>query len=56
MRSHTVAEIDRYLQSLGRLRQAIADRDGDALRALLSVVRANKLAMQEREPERPPER
>ena len=53
---HTVAEIDRYLQSLGRLRQAIADRDGDALRALLSVVRANKLAMQEREPERPPER
>ena len=51
--AHTVAEIDRYLQSLGRLRRAIADRDGEALRALLSTVRANKLAMQEREPEGP---
>lgn len=48
---NTVKEIDRYLESLCKLRSAIAQKDGDKLRTLLTQVRENKAAMQNREPQ-----
>lgn len=49
-RENTVKEIDRYMESLSRLKQAIATEDAEELRQLLSVVRENKQTMQNKEP------
>lgn len=48
---HTVAEIDRYMKSLNRLRSAIAGGKREELSDLLCTVRKNKLEMQNREPQ-----
>lgn len=47
---NTVREIDRLVGSLDRIRDAIASRDAETLRGLLTQVRENKIYMQEKEP------
>ena len=47
----TLSEIDRLMGSLGRLRQAIFQRDEQEITRLLEKVRQNKLAMQKKEPQ-----
>lgn len=48
---NTVTEIDRYIESLNRLRKAIEDKDEKTLYELLEKVRENKQCMQSMEPE-----
>ena len=48
---NTVQEIDRYLESLSKLRNAISQKDSEQLRVLLEQVRENKAEMQNREPQ-----
>lgn len=48
---HTVKEIDRFITSLSRIRNAIAEKDEKKLEDLLTTVCSNKIAMQEKEPE-----
>lgn len=48
---NTVAEIDRLMQNLGRLRQAVNEKDARQLMALLETVRQNKMTMQKKEPQ-----
>ncbi|MEE1013686.1 MAG: prephenate dehydrogenase [Clostridia bacterium] len=50
-KENTLKEIDRYLSSLNRLREAIAGEDSRGLRELLAQVRENKKTMQEKEPQ-----
>ena len=47
---HVLEEMDRYLGSLQKLRDAIARQDREDLLELLTQVRKNKLTMQETEP------
>ena len=47
---NTIAEIDRFMGSLTKLRTAIADGDAETLCSLLAKVRKNKLDMQGKEP------
>ena len=49
-RKNTVKEIDRYLESLSRLKQAIETEDAQTLYRLLATVRENKQTMQNKEP------
>ncbi len=50
-KENVVAEIDRYLGSLNRIREAIQSEDGETLYQLLSTVAENKEVMQNKEPE-----
>lgn len=50
-KENTLTEIDRFLNSIQRLRGKIAEGDREGLKALLSQVRENKQFMQEREAE-----
>lgn len=44
-------EIDRFTESIGKMRDAIENEDKTVLRELLAVVKENKLKMQNKEPE-----
>lgn len=46
---NTIYEIDRFMNSLAKFREAIADRDEERLCSLLAKVRENKIEMQSRE-------
>lgn len=50
-KKNTVAEIDRFMDSLMRLRTAIDREDAEELKTLLSQVRENKKTMQKKEPQ-----
>ena len=50
-KENVVAEIDRYLGSLNRLRNAIQNEDGETLHRLLATVADHKETMQKKEPE-----
>ncbi len=50
-RENVLAEVDRYLNSLGKIRKAIEDKDASGLSALLQTVTENKEYMQNKEPE-----
>ena len=45
---NTVAEIDKFINSLSQLRDSIADGDEERLCGLLTRVRENKIEMQSR--------
>ena len=47
---HTVAEMDRLVRSLCRIRQAVVERDEEKLKAIFTTVRNNKKKMQLCEP------
>lgn len=47
-RENTLKEIDRFINSISQLRDAIADKDEERLCSLLSRVRKNKIEMQNR--------
>ncbi len=47
-RENTVKEIDRFINSISQLRDAIADKDEKRLCSLLARVRKNKIEMQNR--------
>ena len=49
-RSFLLEEIDRFSESLSKVRRAIEDKDSQELFNLLSNVKKNKLYMQEKEP------
>ncbi|MBR5218458.1 MAG: prephenate dehydrogenase/arogenate dehydrogenase family protein [Clostridia bacterium] len=48
---HTVREIDRFIESLTKIRNAIANRDEETLENLLDTVNKNKIIMLSKEPE-----
>ena len=50
-RENTLKEIQRYMESLNRIFEALKEKDGTSLEQLLAQVRKNKLYMQEKEPE-----
>ncbi len=50
-KENTVREIDRYMKSLSRFRQAIQTEDKEGLTELLQRVRENKCTMQNKEPQ-----
>ena len=48
---HTVREIDRFIESLTKIRNAIENRDEETLENLLDTVKKNKIIMLAKEPE-----
>ena len=49
---HTVREIDRFINSLTKIRNAIENKDEETLENLLATVNENKITMLSKEPEK----